>query len=115
MTDQFLIVGLFFPDHSGRYKVYGLKAKTFYHVRAKARNMAGLSDPSNIIYLQTNTADEASDFQPDTFDGYKVGRGSHSVGELTGSAVSRHVVSKLTKSSILSAVIAIFYYAMVTL
>lgn len=32
----------------------GLDQQTFYHVRARSRNKAGLSDPSNIIYLKTN-------------------------------------------------------------
>lgn len=36
------------------YNLESLNHNTFYHVRAKSRNKAGLSDASNIIYLQTN-------------------------------------------------------------
>lgn len=43
-------------DGKNPYRIQGLKPQTFYHVRAKARNLAGLSDPSNVIYLQTNMA-----------------------------------------------------------
>ena len=48
--------------------------KTFYHFRARARNEAGYSDYSNMIYLQTSA--------------------SHAVGELLGSAsTSKSVIS----------------------
>jgi len=44
-----------FPlESSGLYNIPGLSQQTFYHVRALSRNKAGLSDPSNIIYLKTN-------------------------------------------------------------
>lgn len=36
------------------YNLEGLKPNTFYHVRSKSRNKAGLSDASNIIYLHTS-------------------------------------------------------------
>lgn len=48
------------------YRVDGLMPKTFYHLRARARNLAGFSDYSNMIYLQTVA--------------------NHAVGELLGSA-----------------------------
>jgi len=35
------------------YNLDGLEHDTFYHVRARSRNKAGLSDASNIIYLHT--------------------------------------------------------------
>ena len=38
---------------SSIYNLEGLKPNTFYHVRSKSRNKAGLSDASNIIYLHT--------------------------------------------------------------
>jgi hypothetical protein len=37
-----------------RYTIDNLQPKTFYYVRAKAQNLAGYSDPSNTIYLQTS-------------------------------------------------------------
>lgn len=43
-----------FPlDTSSVYNLDGLEHNTFYHVRARSRNKAGLSDASNIIYLHT--------------------------------------------------------------
>lgn len=39
---------------SGVYNIEGLVQQSFYHVRARSRNKAGLSDASNIIYLKTN-------------------------------------------------------------
>jgi len=44
----------FDTDGSGQYSIDGLVQQTFYHVRARSRNQAGLSDASNIIYLKTN-------------------------------------------------------------
>jgi len=38
---------------SSIYNLDGLEHDTFYHVRARSRNKAGLSDASNIIYLHT--------------------------------------------------------------
>ena len=65
---------LFFPAISNQYRVDGLMPKTFYHFRARARNEAGYSDYSNMIYLQTSA--------------------SHAVGELLGSAsTSKSVIS----------------------
>ena len=59
---------------SNQYRVDGLMPKTFYHFRARARNEAGYSDYSNMIYLQTSA--------------------SHAVGELLGSAsTSKSVIS----------------------
>ena len=40
-------------DKKNVYNLDGLHHNTFYHVRAKSRNKAGLSDASNIIYLHT--------------------------------------------------------------
>ena len=52
----------------------GLLPKTFYHLRARAKNLAGFSDYSNMIYLQTSA--------------------THAVGELLGSAsTSKSVIS----------------------
>ena len=39
---------------SRRYVIENLTPKTFYFIRAKAQNLAGYSDPSNTIYLQTS-------------------------------------------------------------
>ena len=41
-------------DKSSLYLATRLSSQTLYHVRARARNKAGLSDPSNIIYFKTN-------------------------------------------------------------
>ena len=57
-----------FSGPSSLYKVSGLLPKTFYHFRARARNLAGYSDHSNMIYLQTSA--------------------THAVGELLGSATT---------------------------
>ena len=43
----------FIADRKNIYNLDGLLHDTFYHVRAKSRNKAGLSDASNIIYLHT--------------------------------------------------------------
>ena len=58
------------------YKVSGLLPKTFYHFRARARNLAGFSDHSNMLYLQT--------------------RATHAVGELLGSATTASHASTQT-------------------
>eukprot|EP00093_Oithona_nana_P014311 14311.XXX_1102105_1132754_1 [CDS] Oithona nana genome sequencing. len=58
----------FLKSPSSLYKVSGLLPKTFYHFRARARNLAGYSDHSNMIYLQTSA--------------------THAVGELLGSATT---------------------------
>ena len=50
------------------YKVSGLMPKTVYIFRARARNLAGYSDHSNLILLQTSA--------------------THAVRELLGSAAS---------------------------
>ena len=39
---------------SGIYFIEKLKPLKIYLVRARSRNLAGLSEPSNIVYLQTN-------------------------------------------------------------
>ena len=36
------------------YLVRDLAPKTFYLIRARAKNLAGVSDESNMIFLQTN-------------------------------------------------------------
>ena len=41
-------------DPSGIYFIEKLKPLKIYLVRARSRNLAGLSEPSNIVYLQTN-------------------------------------------------------------
>ena len=43
-----------FSAKDSHYNLEGLKPNTFYHVRSKSRNKAGLSDASNIIYLHTS-------------------------------------------------------------
>ena len=74
--ENFIII-IFFSSLSAisnQYRVDGLMPKTFYHFRARARNEAGYSDYSNMIYLQTSA--------------------SHAVGELLGSAsTSKSVIS----------------------
>ena len=47
------ILNSFISDTSSVYNLDGLEHNTFYHVRARSRNKAGLSDASNIIYLHT--------------------------------------------------------------
>ena len=42
------------------YLVPGLSAKTSYHMRARSRNKAGLSDASNIIILTTKVVSAAA-------------------------------------------------------
>ena len=70
--ENFIII--FFSAISNQYRMDGLMPKTFYHFRARARNEAGYSDYSNMIYLQTSA--------------------SHAVGELLGSAsTSKSVIS----------------------
>jgi len=49
-----LDVGELYNPGSRVYHIPGLSAQTLYHIRAKSRNKAGLSDASNIIYLKTN-------------------------------------------------------------
>ena len=44
----------YFTDPSGIYLIERLKPLKIYLVRARSRNLAGLSEPSNIVYLQTN-------------------------------------------------------------
>merc|ERR1712048_1348628 len=39
---------------SGIYTIEKLKPLKVYLVRARSRNLAGLSEPSNVVYLQTN-------------------------------------------------------------
>ena len=73
--ENFIIIIIFsLSAISNQYRVDGLMPKTFYHFRARARNEAGYSDYSNMIYLQTSA--------------------SHAVGELLGSAsTSKSVIS----------------------
>ena len=49
-----IISYLHFSAKDSHYNLEGLKPNTFYHVRSKSRNKAGLSDASNIIYLHTS-------------------------------------------------------------
>jgi len=51
--DQAVFLKNFVLDKANVYNLDGLHHNTFYHVRAKSRNKAGLSDASNIIYLHT--------------------------------------------------------------
>jgi len=51
--DQVIFLKNFILDKKNVYNLDGLHHNTFYHVRAKSRNKAGLSDASNIIYLHT--------------------------------------------------------------
>jgi len=51
--DQPTFVKNFKIAQSSIYTLEGLKPNSFYHVRSKSRNKAGLSDASNIIYLHT--------------------------------------------------------------
>ena len=44
---------LHISGESRQYSIEYLLPKTFYYIRAKAQNLAGYSDPSNVIYLQT--------------------------------------------------------------
>ena len=44
----------YFIDAGGIYSIDRLKPLKYYNVRARARNLAGLSEPSNTVYLQTN-------------------------------------------------------------
>ena len=74
-----------FPDPGNSYHLDGLLPKTLYLIRAKAKNLAGLSDSSNVIVLQTNSP--------------------HQVGELLGNTASKAVAS--TKQRRRSAVILI--------
>ncbi len=47
---------LFFsPDQRNLYVIPDLLPKTYYMIRARALNLAGSSDSSNIIILQTNS------------------------------------------------------------
>lgn len=74
---------------SNLYRVNGLMAKTFYHFRARSRNLAGYSDHSNMIYLQTSAP--------------------HAVGELLGSASTssaQTVILKMTHFLIITCSIA---------
>jgi len=40
---------------SSIYLLQGLNPKTLYDIRARSRNKAGLSDPSNVIFIKTNS------------------------------------------------------------
>lgn len=55
-----------FTDASNKYIVSQLQPKSVYMIRSRAKNLAGFSDPSNMIVLQTKSP--------------------HMVGELTGNA-----------------------------
>ena len=44
----------YFLDDGEMYTLRNLLPKTYYLIRARARNLAGYSDTSNIIFLQTN-------------------------------------------------------------
>ena len=63
------------------YKVSGLLPKTIYHFRARARNLAGFSDHSNMIILQTNATHNL-------------------VGELLGSATTASKATNVISTSI---------------
>jgi hypothetical protein len=41
-------------DPGGIYTIERLQPVNIYLVRARSRNLAGLSEPSNVVYLQTN-------------------------------------------------------------
>lgn len=78
---------LYFPKRDDeRYLISGLQSKTFYHLRARARNLAGQSDPSNMIYLQTSAP--------------------HVVGELLGSEKASTAVISSALSSVLASMVA---------
>ena len=53
VADGTLTFATFFLAENSVYLLDGLKHNSYYHVRARSRNKAGLSDASNIIYLQT--------------------------------------------------------------
>jgi len=69
-----------FSGNDDLYVIPHLEPKTLYMVRAQARNLAGVSDSSNIIMLQTKTQESVGEL---TTAGTSPAANSHSVMSLS--------------------------------